>query len=53
MERMLSWVLIQYVIPEAFRVSSLTGDGRYSAAYSTFEGDGEEKKISQNVKAMS
>lgn len=25
-------------------MSSLTGDGRYSAAYSTFEGDGEEKK---------
>lgn len=33
-----------FLIPEAFRVSSLTGDGRHSAADSTFEGDGKKKK---------
>lgn len=41
MERTLSCVLIQYVIPEAFfLMSTLTGDGRYSAVDSRFEGDG-------------
>lgn len=40
--RMLSWVLIQHVIPEVFLLRSLTGDGRFSDD-STFEGD---KKIS-------